>query len=48
MPEQTPRTLNHFSLIRFTPRYWEARVLELREQIAVMDEPPLWRMLGMG
>lgn len=31
-----------------TPRYWEARVLELREQIAVMDEPPLWRMPGMG
>ncbi len=24
-----------------TPRYWEARVLELREQIAVMQEPPL-------
>jgi Ser/Thr protein kinase RdoA (MazF antagonist) len=24
-----------------TPRYWEARVLELREQIAAMDEPPL-------
>jgi Ser/Thr protein kinase RdoA (MazF antagonist) len=24
-----------------TPRYWEARVLELREQIAAMQEPPL-------
>lgn len=24
-----------------SPRYWEARILELREQIAVMDEPPL-------
>jgi len=24
-----------------TPRYWEARILELREQIAVMQEPPL-------
>jgi Ser/Thr protein kinase RdoA (MazF antagonist) len=24
-----------------TPRYWEARILELREQIAAMDEPPL-------
>ncbi len=24
-----------------TPRYWEDRILELREQIAVMDEPPL-------
>jgi Ser/Thr protein kinase RdoA (MazF antagonist) len=24
-----------------TPRYWEARVLELREQIALLDEPPL-------
>ncbi len=23
------------------PRYWEARVLELREQIAAMQEPPL-------
>ncbi len=24
-----------------TPRYWEARILELREQIAAMAEPPL-------
>ncbi|MGX2040219.1 serine/threonine protein kinase [Methylocaldum sp. MU1018] len=24
-----------------TPRYWHDRVLELREQIALMDEPPL-------
>lgn len=24
-----------------SPRYWEDRILELREQIAVMDEPPL-------
>ncbi len=24
-----------------TQRYWEERVLELREQVAVMDEPPL-------
>jgi Ser/Thr protein kinase RdoA (MazF antagonist) len=25
-----------------SPRYWEERILELREQIALMDEPPLW------
>ena len=25
-----------------TVRYWEERILELREQIALMDEPPLW------
>ncbi|MFZ5482851.1 MAG: serine/threonine protein kinase [Pseudomonadota bacterium] len=25
-----------------SPRYWEERILELREQIAAMDEPPLW------
>ena len=24
-----------------TPRYWESRILELREQIAAMSEPPL-------
>jgi Ser/Thr protein kinase RdoA (MazF antagonist) len=24
-----------------TPRYWQDRVLELREQVALMDEPPL-------
>jgi Ser/Thr protein kinase RdoA (MazF antagonist) len=24
-----------------TPRYWEARILELREQIAAMQEPPV-------
>jgi Ser/Thr protein kinase RdoA (MazF antagonist) len=23
-------------------RYWEDRILELREQVALMDEPPLW------
>ncbi|MDN0074465.1 serine/threonine protein kinase [Crenobacter sp. SG2303] len=25
-----------------SPRYWQDRILELREQIALMDEPPLW------
>jgi len=25
-----------------TLRYWEERILELREQIALMQEPPLW------
>lgn len=25
-----------------TPRYWEARVLELREQVGAMQEGPLW------
>jgi Ser/Thr protein kinase RdoA (MazF antagonist) len=25
-----------------THRYWEDRILELREQIALMQEPPLW------
>ena len=25
-----------------TTRYWEERILELREQIALMQEPPLW------
>jgi Ser/Thr protein kinase RdoA (MazF antagonist) len=25
-----------------SPRYWEDRILELREQIALMDEEPLW------
>ena len=34
MPEQTPRTLNHFSLIRFTSRYWEAAASERREHRA--------------
>jgi Ser/Thr protein kinase RdoA (MazF antagonist) len=24
-----------------TPRYWQDRILELREQVALMDEPPL-------
>ena len=24
-----------------SPRYWEARILELREQIAAMQEPAL-------
>lgn len=27
-----------------TQRYWQDRVLELREQIALMDEPPLWQV----
>ena len=27
-----------------TQRYWQERILELREQIALMDEPPLWVM----
>ena len=26
-----------------TQRYWQDRVLELREQIALMQEPPLWQ-----
>ena len=26
-----------------TQRYWQYRILELREQVAAMDEPPLWR-----
>ena len=26
-----------------TQRYWQDRILELREQVAAMDEPPLWR-----
>jgi Ser/Thr protein kinase RdoA (MazF antagonist) len=25
-----------------TQRYWQDRILELREQVALMDEPPLW------
>ena len=25
-----------------TQRYWQDRILELREQIALMDEAPLW------
>lgn len=29
-----------------TQRYWQDRVLELREQIALMDEPPLWPASG--
>jgi chlorite dismutase len=33
MPEQTPRTLNHFSLIRFTPRYWQSAASERREHV---------------
>jgi Ser/Thr protein kinase RdoA (MazF antagonist) len=28
-----------------SPRYWQDRILELREQIALMDEPPLWPVL---
>jgi Ser/Thr protein kinase RdoA (MazF antagonist) len=27
-----------------THRYWQDRILELREQIALMDEPPLWSL----
>jgi Ser/Thr protein kinase RdoA (MazF antagonist) len=26
-----------------TQRYWQDRILELREQVALMDEPPLWK-----
>ena len=26
-----------------TQRYWQDRILELREQIAAMQEPPLWQ-----
>ncbi|MES2830985.1 MAG: serine/threonine protein kinase [Pseudomonadota bacterium] len=26
-----------------TERYWQDRVLELREQVALMNEPPLWQ-----
>jgi Ser/Thr protein kinase RdoA (MazF antagonist) len=26
-----------------TQRYWQDRILELKEQIALMDEPPLWQ-----
>jgi Ser/Thr protein kinase RdoA (MazF antagonist) len=26
-----------------TQRYWQDRILELREQIALMQEPPLWQ-----
>ena len=30
-----------------TQRYWQDRILELREQIAAMDEPPLaWQRSG--
>ena len=25
-----------------TPQYWQNRILELREQVALMQEPPLW------
>jgi chlorite dismutase len=31
MPQQTPRILNHFALVRFTDRYWEAGRGERRE-----------------
>lgn len=27
-----------------TPRYWQQHIIELREQVAAMDEPPLWSM----
>lgn len=27
-----------------TQRYWQDRILELREQVALMDEPPLWQI----
>jgi len=26
-----------------TQHYWQDRILELREQIALMEEPPLWQ-----
>ena len=26
-----------------TQRYWQDRILELREQVALMEEPPLWQ-----
>ena len=29
-------------VIRGTADYWQDRILELREQIALMDEGPLW------
>lgn len=29
-----------------TQRYWQDRILELREQIALMDEPPLMAASG--
>ena len=25
-----------------TMRYWQQHILELREQVAAMEEPPLW------
>ena len=25
-----------------TPRNWKDKILELREHVAIMDEPPLW------
>ena len=31
-----------------TPRYWQDRVLELKEQIALMDEEPLYVSLARG
>ena len=27
-----------------TVRYWQDRILELREQVALMDEAPLWQL----
>jgi Ser/Thr protein kinase RdoA (MazF antagonist) len=33
-----PRAFPWFGSVR----YWQDRILELREQIALMDEPPLW------
>jgi Ser/Thr protein kinase RdoA (MazF antagonist) len=27
-----------------TQRYWQDRILELREQVALMSEPPLWHV----
>lgn len=29
-----------------TPRYWQDRILELREQVALMQEEPLWPVYG--
>ncbi|HSO28136.1 MAG TPA: hypothetical protein VLS48_08710, partial [Anaerolineales bacterium] len=33
MPEQTPRSLNHFALYRFTPRYYESEIANRREAV---------------
>lgn len=33
MPQQTPRTLHHFSLVRLTARYWQTAASERREHL---------------